>query len=385
VLGFALVLTSLSLVVLTLLKGDTIAAWVGAPPDLRSRFSYLSMAAAALSMGIGVRVERWGALRLVLTATERMKRDRRPPVLFLRNDADDGLPGRLSPLPRHMWFVDELTTYEEHLGIYVDRLGPLVALRGRGDDPQLGAARDVVANTEWQTWITEQMQNAALILWSVGATDGVMWELQRVHELHAENKTILIVPPLPRPRRAVRWVHFLVRLERLERVTGKDRIHRLHDRLTTGQMSASKSGHDREIATWIEKSTAADLVSLLRDLGRLAAALDDPARSGSDEGAPFALAVAGALGDLPANLGVARLRDRELAVYESRPAQGDRGFAERLGAVLLRLEALGRADVVAIRLHEGSPAQIARKPLPHDELDGPFQVLAWLPDPTVGF
>ena len=117
------------------------------------------------------------------SADEAMAADPRAPVLYLRSFADDGQV--LSPmhsaygmawLPRLLL----LSTPEQQLAAALNALGPVIAIGKPGEPlPELGAARLYVAHDQWQAKVQELMRGAALVVLRVGASPGLLWEIDQ--------------------------------------------------------------------------------------------------------------------------------------------------------------------------------------------------------------
>jgi hypothetical protein len=118
-----------------------------------------------------------------VNADEAMALDARPPVLYLRSFRDDGvaLAAQQGPqFKRRVIKALSLPTPEEHMARILARIGPLIAI-GKPDEPlpELGAARLYVSHAQWQQTVTSLMQRAALVVVRVGASPGVLWEIDQ--------------------------------------------------------------------------------------------------------------------------------------------------------------------------------------------------------------
>jgi hypothetical protein len=117
------------------------------------------------------------------TAAEAMAADPRPPVLYLRSFHDDGsqlIDADLGPLARWWAGLLALPTAEEQSTAALDAVGPVVAI-GRPDEPlpELGAARLYVADDRWQAEVLSLMDRAALVVLRIGASPGLVWEIDQ--------------------------------------------------------------------------------------------------------------------------------------------------------------------------------------------------------------
>ncbi len=152
---------------------------------------WVSLAGLALVVG-GWRLWQRSRRYEALDADQAMARDPRPPVLYLRSFADDGLAmidaGGRSMSARIMQLLAPITPEQEMADI-LDRVGPLVAIGKPGEPlPELGAARLYVGHDRWQSKVRELMQAARLVVIRVGSSPGVLWEVDQA------------LQGLPRPR-----------------------------------------------------------------------------------------------------------------------------------------------------------------------------------------
>ena len=49
----------------------------------------------------------------------------------------------------------------------------------------------------WQEKVTDLMQRASLIVAIAGATEGLIWEIDRIISLGLRSKLVLLLPPVP--------------------------------------------------------------------------------------------------------------------------------------------------------------------------------------------
>lgn len=130
-------------------------------------------------------------------AAQAMADDPRPPVLYLRSFQDDGrmlitdqggaaaqkLLGALTP-----------TSAEEELASTLERVGPVAAIGKPGEPlPELGAARLYVGHDVWQAEVSALMRQAALVVVRVGASPGVLWEINQALEHLPRERLVLVL------------------------------------------------------------------------------------------------------------------------------------------------------------------------------------------------
>lgn len=127
------------------------------------------------------------------TAEEAMRRDPRPPVIYLRSFQDDGqaLEAPFDPggLGRRIATV-LMHTPEQELADALAHVGPVIAIGKPGEQlPELGAARLYVPHDSWQARVNALLDAAALVVLRVGSSPGVRWEIEQ---------TLARVPPARR-------------------------------------------------------------------------------------------------------------------------------------------------------------------------------------------
>jgi hypothetical protein len=115
-------------------------------------------------------------------------RDARPHTLYLRPFQFDRSWAPQDPfrMPR---------TYEEHFARVLGKFGPFVAIGRPGEPlPELGAGRVYVEDDVWQQRVQELMENAAVVLLTVGDSGGLQWELEQAVALAGPERLLLFVP-----------------------------------------------------------------------------------------------------------------------------------------------------------------------------------------------
>ncbi len=154
------------------------------------------------------------ARRLAAVDAQRlMQRDTRPPVLCLRSFGDDALKlwtatfGRPSLLER--FTPRRFDAFEEVIARHFAAAGPVIAVNPPGTRlAPLGAARETLDPTDWQSMISEWMSRSAAIVFIMPpgqVTGGLAWELQQVSANRHWAKTLIIVPPVRASLLHARW------------------------------------------------------------------------------------------------------------------------------------------------------------------------------------
>lgn len=150
-----------------------------------------------------------------------LRRDPRPPVLYLRSFGDDRLRLRVATYGRAA-FIERLTTrrlapFEHVIARYLAQVGPVVAVNRPGTRlAPLGAARETLSDDAWRGAIDQLIERASLIV--VGAAPNVVppgfeWELIRLAGRYWQS-TLFVLPPVPGPDIRRRWEGFHAALDR---------------------------------------------------------------------------------------------------------------------------------------------------------------------------
>jgi hypothetical protein len=139
-----------------------------------------------------------------LNATQLRERDRRAPVLILRQFRDDFLEsGRMG--------FGGTPTFEHFVAAELNRVGPVVAIGRPGERVQpLGASRDYIDDSDWKGPVGTTMADAALVVLILGDSESVLWEFRTAIETRGKTRTLIVVPPLSdRSELGSRWVRFV--------------------------------------------------------------------------------------------------------------------------------------------------------------------------------
>lgn len=171
-------------------------------PALMDRFGGEGLDIALTLLAYGLCFFAWRLWRRsrrteAISADEAMALDPRAPVLYLRSFRDDGLSllaQHGSTMKRRAMSLLRLPTPEEQMARILARLGPLIAIGKPGEPlPELGAARLYVAHDQWQQTVAELMRRAALVVVRVGASPGVLWEIEQALERLPRQRLVLAV------------------------------------------------------------------------------------------------------------------------------------------------------------------------------------------------
>jgi hypothetical protein len=153
----------------------------------------------------------WLRRRLARRGEQARRVDPRAPVLLLRSFGDDMLKvGAGEKWTRLADWHRRGMTFERVLTRELTPFGPVIAIGKPGESlAPLGAARDYVGDDIWQDEVARRMTEARLVVFVVGESEGLAWELQRIHRLSLLHKLVLVFPAVDDVSR--RWNTLRVR------------------------------------------------------------------------------------------------------------------------------------------------------------------------------
>ncbi len=124
-----------------------------------------------------------------------MRTDTRAPILFLRSFSED----HSTVIDKSRWPIAIISSdpeFEEVLAKQFSTFGPFIAIGNPEDKlPPIGAARDYVEGKGWQERVEELLKDSELIIMLIGSTDSLLWEMNKIIELEAMHKLLLVFPP----------------------------------------------------------------------------------------------------------------------------------------------------------------------------------------------
>jgi hypothetical protein len=128
--------------------------------------------------------------------------DQRRPVLLLRSFQDDSLEVRVhaenEATPVERLNIESFARFEEVVAWALWKHGPIRAIGQPGTRLQpLGAVRDYYSDDQWQPAVREYIDESALIVFVVGRSPGLLWEVENVRAHGALAKCVFILPPVP--------------------------------------------------------------------------------------------------------------------------------------------------------------------------------------------
>jgi hypothetical protein len=140
--------------------------------------------------------------------------DERAPILFLRSFDDDEKQQFASVQRALLDF-----SLETRLSNHFFRYGPFVAVGSPKERiPQIGAARVLLKDDEWQERVLAWIKESKLIIMYSGATHWVNWELRQVIENGRATSLILMFPEIKGWRPSRRRKNIEARVEKVREV-----------------------------------------------------------------------------------------------------------------------------------------------------------------------
>lgn len=142
------------------------------------------------------------ARRLAQPEVRRLiKDDPRPPVLLLRSFQDDSLEVRVhaenEATPVERLNIESFARFEEVVAWALWKHGPIRAIGQPGTRLQpLGAVRDYYSDDQWQPAVRKYIDDSALIVFVVGRSPGLLWEVENVRSHRALAKCVFVLPPV---------------------------------------------------------------------------------------------------------------------------------------------------------------------------------------------
>jgi FHA domain len=171
---------------------------------------------AFLSMAVKLPIGLLGCFLLIrarryfqISADSLLSADKRKPILFLRSFEDDEQVKFHSSGKAILDF-----SLETRLSNHFTYFGPFIAIGSPTEPvPQIGAARVILSDSEWQPRVLEWMSEASVIVMYSGKSQWVTWELAKLVNTERVGKLILIIPQVKGWRSATRSKDIAARIE----------------------------------------------------------------------------------------------------------------------------------------------------------------------------
>lgn len=148
----------------------------------------------------------------MMTADNLLRVDSRPPVLYLRSFRSDAI--RTSErwgLLRLLYPFRMKTHFAQLIAARCAAIGPVVTIA----DPKTriivpGPAQKSAGHADWHEVVTALMQDAALIIVLMDATENLKWEIESLRASRAIERTLFIFGPTPRDAEPASYAAALV-------------------------------------------------------------------------------------------------------------------------------------------------------------------------------
>jgi hypothetical protein len=190
----------LLLVGFVLLASSSVALFFASNSEAEVRANVQFKLLALLGLiGLSIAARRLRAARS-LAQRERLRRQHRPEVLYLRSFVDDGLRVRSKRRSRsglERWLPWPTELFEDVLLRGFECVGPVVAIGKPGSSQtELGASRDLVIGRDWLTVVKGEIERARFITVVLGPGKGLSTELLTLRELGRLDRVCIVVPPV---------------------------------------------------------------------------------------------------------------------------------------------------------------------------------------------
>lgn len=171
------------------------------PADAARSFGALLFIAGMVLVGLSALPYTLTRRLSLLLARKALKADGRVEVLFLRSWVDDHLRMRARRASRHA-LLERLSfrRWDRFEEIVVDeawKRGPVRAVAQPGTRlPPLGAVREHLPDEEWEERVEKYIRKSALVIMTVGRTEGVIEEMHMIARQRSLHKAVFLVPPV---------------------------------------------------------------------------------------------------------------------------------------------------------------------------------------------
>jgi FHA domain len=179
---------------------------------MASNYARISQQISLLGYFMLIRARRY----FQISAASLLSVDKRKPILFLRSFEDDE---RVKFGGSEKAFLD--FSLETRLLNHFAGFGPFIAIGSPKDPiPQIGAARAVLSDSEWQPRVMAWMSEASVIVMYSGKSQWVTWELAKLVNTERVAKLILMIPEVKGWRSAIRSKDIAARMEHVRDAFG---------------------------------------------------------------------------------------------------------------------------------------------------------------------
>lgn len=168
-------------------------------PDLAT--ALILFAAGVVLLWLGVRLAATGHKLRAPDVDAAITNSPNDPILYLRSFALDALDAQ-----NHLEFgygiKVPINPWEASVASGVAGAGPLVAIGRPGETlATTGASRIYVTDDEWQDKVRDLAEQAQLVIWVYGKSEGLRWEISHLARTLPPEKLILALPYWDAPRK----------------------------------------------------------------------------------------------------------------------------------------------------------------------------------------
>lgn len=152
--------------------------------------------------GLAYLIIRYGKRLRMEPGTKILKKDHRPPIVYLRSFILDGSSDLInqnidiiSSGLMVFGLSPDYKSFEEKIACTLKEFGPFVAIGNPEEHlPELGANRIYASDEEWQDEILRLSKKAQIIILGAGITKGFIWELEQVIKSCSPSRVLLFLP-----------------------------------------------------------------------------------------------------------------------------------------------------------------------------------------------
>jgi len=155
---------------------------------------------AALLVSFVAKSLRYGKRFGVKPAEQVLRKDIRPPVLYLRPFDFRDVSTRATTLEAEpqeylpFGMSIEKASYEEALASVLDEIGPCITVSEPGhEEPVVGFSRLKLSEDNWRREVEDLLTQSALVLLCTGSSPGIKWEFEKAAALVPRQRLLILI------------------------------------------------------------------------------------------------------------------------------------------------------------------------------------------------
>uniref|UniRef100_B3EJX4 Uncharacterized protein n=1 Tax=Chlorobium phaeobacteroides (strain BS1) TaxID=331678 RepID=B3EJX4_CHLPB len=124
---------------------------------------------------------------MIESADELLRRDKRPPILYLRSFEDEDKEMTLGRAIRQSIFGGVVgggqAPYwfeQEDISVYMNWVGPYITIARPGERKIVGAARKTVNEDQWKAVVSDFIHRTSFIILRAAVSSGLRWEIEEI-------------------------------------------------------------------------------------------------------------------------------------------------------------------------------------------------------------